>query len=254
MTGTALKNLDMFQRLCGEESLKNVMLLTTKWDKSPELQSACNHELELVNNFWAFMIEFGSSHPKRLGNVVDPSSDIVNPVSDIIAPILKFQPTFLQIQRELGNGKDLIDTAAGQYVDRDLSIAIQKYKESHDSAMIQAEKTWHSKLKEALAGQAAFHDEQLEEAQRDKEALRDDFEKVAKAEEERRSKLFGYGMLSRLDDYVTDLEINDSHVRLYTIGVASVGLFQACKYLWKKQGKSKDLIKSAKDAMGSIGQ
>lgn len=34
MTNTALKNLDMFHHLCGDQSLKNVMFLTTKWDKA----------------------------------------------------------------------------------------------------------------------------------------------------------------------------------------------------------------------------
>ncbi|KAL8704636.1 MAG: hypothetical protein Q9201_002222 [Fulgogasparrea decipioides] len=247
MTGSMIKYLDMFQRLCGEETFKNIILLTTKWDKSPEF--AHNRESELVNKFWAVMIKLGSSHPKRLGKVVDPSSGIVNPVSDIIAPILKFQPTFLQIQRELGGGSDLIDTAAGQYIDRDLSIAIPKYKESSDSAMAQAEKTSQPQVKEALAGQAAIHDEELKRAKEDKEALREDFKKVMKPEAERHSELFGYGMLSFLDDYVTD---KYSLVRFYTVGVASMDLFEVCQYLWKKQGKSQGLIKSAKDAMSSI--
>ena len=123
MTGSALKNLDMFQRLCGEESLKNVVLVTTKWDEA--FDNARRHEEELIKDFWAVMIKLGSSHAKRLGKVVDPSSDIVDPVSDVIAPMLQFQPTFLQIQRELGEGKDLIDTTAGQYIDRDLSFAIE---------------------------------------------------------------------------------------------------------------------------------
>lgn len=251
MTGSAMKNLDMFQRLCGEESLKNVMLVTTKWDKAPE--NARNHEAELVKDFWAGMIKLGSSHPKRLGKVVDPSSKVVDPIFGLVAPMLQFQPTFLQIQRELGEGKDLIDTTAGQYVDRDLSVAIEKYKESQGSALAEAEKTGRLQLKEALADQAAIHEKGLKEAQRDKKALREDFEDVMKAEEERRSNLFGYSTLSRLDEYVTELDGKDSHVRFYTIGIASLGLFEACKYLWKKQGKSQDLIKSANDAMGSLG-
>lgn len=46
--------------------------------------------------------------------------------------------------------------------------------------MAQAEKTWHLQLKEALTDQATIHGEE-----RDKEALREDFIKVIKAEEER---------------------------------------------------------------------
>lgn len=249
MTGSALKNLDMFLRLCGDESLKNVMLLTTKWDKSPE--HARKHEKELIKNFWADMIELGSSHPKRLGKVVDRASEIVDPVSDVIAPMLQFQPTFLQIQRELGSGKDLIDTAAGQYVDQYLSVAIQKYKESHDSTLAQAEKSGQLRVKEALAGQAVKHEEELQEAQKDKAALKDDFENVVKAEDKRRSKLFGHGTLSRLVKQMTGLEVKDGDV--YTIGLASIGLFKACTYLLNKDGKSEDVIKSANDVMASLG-
>ncbi|KAL8716629.1 MAG: hypothetical protein Q9181_008405, partial [Wetmoreana brouardii] len=156
-------------------AVKKRLILTTRWDKSPEFaRDHENHESELISNFWDVMINLGSSSPKRVGKA-DPSSGIVNPVSDIIAPMFKFQLTFLQIQRELGNGKDLIDTAAGQYVDQELSIAIPKHKESSDSAMAQAEKTCQPQLKEALAGQAAIHDEELEGAKKDKEALRMDF-------------------------------------------------------------------------------
>ena len=188
MTSSALKNLDLFLRLCGEESLKNVVLVTTKWDKATE--NARSHEEELVKDFWAGMIKLGSSRPKRLGKVVDPSSGIVDPRSDVIAPMLQFEPTFLQIQRELGKGKGLIETAAGQYIDRDLSFAIQQLKESHDFALDQAEKTGRPQLKEALAGQAAISEEGLKEAQRDKKALSEDFEEVMKYEEERRSDVF----------------------------------------------------------------
>ena len=251
MTGSALKNLDMFHRLCGEESLKNVVLVTTKWDKAPA--NAYSHEQELVKDFWAEMIKLGSSRPKRLGKWVDPSSGIVDPGSEVIAPMLQFQPTYLQIQRELGNGKDLIETAAGQYIDRDLSFTIEKLEESYASALAEAEKTGRLQLKEALTDQAAVSEEGLEGAQNDKKALREDFVDVMKAEEERRSNLFGYSTLSRLDEYVTELEGKGSYVRLYTIGVSSVGLFEACKYLWRKQGKSQDLIQSAHDSMENLG-
>ncbi|MDI1487468.1 MAG: hypothetical protein OHK93_006738 [Ramalina farinacea] len=184
MTGSAVKNLDMFQRLCGEESLKNVVLVTTKWDKA-SFDNACNHEEELVKNFWADMIKLGCSSPKRLGKVVDPSCDIVDPVSDVIAPMLQFQPTTLRIQQELEDGKNLIDTAAGQYIDQHLSVAIKRIKKSHNSALAQAEESRHLQIKEALAAQAAIHREELEKAERDKEKLRENYEDTLKAEKQR---------------------------------------------------------------------
>ncbi len=176
MTGSALKNIDMFERLCGEESFSNVMLLTTKWDKP--VDSAQSHEEEMINKFWADMIKLGCSRPKRLGAIVDRSLNIVDPVSDIIAPMLRFRPTWLQIQRELGTGKDLVNTAAGQYVDRDLSNAIAQHKETIESALTLANESYQEQLKSALAEQAESHQRELEVAKRDKEALREDFSTV----------------------------------------------------------------------------
>ena len=33
--GTAVKNLHMFRRLCGQDTLASVVLVTTKWDAVP---------------------------------------------------------------------------------------------------------------------------------------------------------------------------------------------------------------------------
>ena len=59
MMNTALSNLDMFHHLCGDQSLKNVMFLTTKWDKA-STSFARKHE-GLTKNFWSGMIELGCS-------------------------------------------------------------------------------------------------------------------------------------------------------------------------------------------------
>lgn len=248
MNHSALKSLDMFQRLCGNESLRNVMLLTTKWDKSAEFaQSHESHEEELKNKFWATMISLGCSHPMRLGATVDRSSSIVDPISDIITPMLRFQPTWLRIQQELGKGKPLIDTEAGQYVDRELSAAIAEHKRNAESALVQAEKTFQEQVKAALASQAEDHQSELKIAKKDKVALKEDFEKVMEAEAKRRSKLFGVGMLNRLENYASELKLNGKIYKFLTDTFATLGLFQACKYIWKMQGVSQDLI-DAKDA------
>lgn len=140
MTNTALKNLDMFHHLCGDQSLKNVMFLTKKWDKA-STSFAQKHEEELTKNVWSGMIELGCSRPKRLGGVANYSSGIVDPISDVIAQVLKFQPSWLQIQRQLGSGKHILDTTAGQKVDQDLSLEIKKTQDSFNSTLAQIEKS-----------------------------------------------------------------------------------------------------------------
>ena len=60
------------------------------------------------------------------GEVANQSSGIADPISAIIAPILRFKPTWLQIQRQLGNGMQLSDTTAGRRIAQDLSGEIRK--------------------------------------------------------------------------------------------------------------------------------
>ena len=244
MTGTAVKNLDLFTRLCGDESLKNVMLLTTKWDTPAKFSQS--HEEELTTNFWASMIKLGCPKPKRIGAIVDEASSIVDPISQVIAPMLKYEPTWLQIQRELGTGKDLIGTLDGQYLNEELSAAVSEYMQIAKSVLQEAHASKQKTTKEMLTEEAEEYEAKLEDAQKDKEALAEDFGKVMQAEAERRSKLFGFGVLDRLDNYAFE-RIGDSTFRAMTVGFASAGLLEACKYIWKKQGVDKKLIQSAED-------
>ena len=198
------------------------------------------------------MIDLGCLFPKRLARSVNPLSNTVDPVSDIIVPMLRFKPTVLQIQRELAEGNQLSHTSAGQYVDQELLAIISEKTNRAESALVQAEEAPHRQLREALIKQAEALRYDVKEAENDKIALKEDFEKVRKAEAERRAELFGYGLLDRLDDYVLFLDADGKEIRSWTANLASAGLFQACKYIWKKQGVSPQLIDSAKNAMYSI--
>lgn len=60
MQGTARKNLDMFQRLCGPEALKNVILLTTFWDMLDSESIGLAREKQLREVFWRALIDQGS--------------------------------------------------------------------------------------------------------------------------------------------------------------------------------------------------
>lgn len=59
MAGTALKNLHLFESLCGEE-FGNIVLTTTMWD---EVEKYVGHdrEKELKNSYWKAMLDRGSS-------------------------------------------------------------------------------------------------------------------------------------------------------------------------------------------------
>ncbi|RDB17362.1 GTPase IMAP family member 4 [Hypsizygus marmoreus] len=60
MLGTARKNLDMFNKLCGREATKNVILATTKWSEvKPDV--AARRETQLKKEHWAEMVKLGST-------------------------------------------------------------------------------------------------------------------------------------------------------------------------------------------------
>lgn len=60
MAGTPLKNLRVFQKLCGTKAMSQVVLVTTMWDEVDE--AVGNERLEeLKDNYWKLMIAQGST-------------------------------------------------------------------------------------------------------------------------------------------------------------------------------------------------
>ena len=59
-TGTILKNLDMFKKLCGDDALGNVVLGTTKWSLIHRQETGEQREQQLHDSFWKDMINHGS--------------------------------------------------------------------------------------------------------------------------------------------------------------------------------------------------
>ncbi|KZP31991.1 hypothetical protein FIBSPDRAFT_714762, partial [Athelia psychrophila] len=56
MTGSALRNTHMFQMLCGDSGLPNVVFVTTMWGQVAEKVGE-NRETELRDTFWQPMID-----------------------------------------------------------------------------------------------------------------------------------------------------------------------------------------------------
>ena len=103
MLGSSLKNLDVFQKLCGEDPLKRVVLCTTKW--SDVYQEDGEKRVKVVEeNYWKVMMEGGST--------VHKFEDSQKSAWDVIAPIIEKdrygKMDALQIQEELVEAKKLI--------------------------------------------------------------------------------------------------------------------------------------------------
>ncbi|KAG0013606.1 gTPase, IMAP member 8 [Entomortierella chlamydospora] len=111
MRGSSVTNLKMFAKLCGEQSYRNVVMLTGRWG-SMELSDAVEKENELKWRFWKEYIDAGC----QLDRYRD-RNDLVR----IFESFLQKPPVVLDIQREIvDEGKTLDKTIAGEYVNHEL--------------------------------------------------------------------------------------------------------------------------------------
>ncbi|KAH8810453.1 P-loop containing nucleoside triphosphate hydrolase protein, partial [Flagelloscypha sp. PMI_526] len=126
-SGIARKNLGMFRKLCGDTTLKNVVIVTNMWGRVPK-EEAEAREAELMNqpNFFKPVLEKGAVMLRHL-NTFDSAAAILR-------RILKNQPEPLRIQKELvDEKKHLSQTAAGV----ELNVELEKMKKQHQKEMEQ---------------------------------------------------------------------------------------------------------------------
>ena len=169
MEGSALRNLKMFRKLCGEDPLKNVVLATSFWGKVDE-EIGIRHEEELrtTPEFWGALLRKGS----RMARFTDRSSAMT-----IIESLLQNHPVPLAIQQELVDSKkDLIDTAAGQAVNEELIKLERQYREERE------------RLKQEMADALRQRDEELEQIlEEQQQKLEHSLDKVKNQQEQLRA-------------------------------------------------------------------
>jgi len=107
MAGTALKNLQLFESLCGEE-FNNIVLTTTMWDEVEE-PVGYNRERELKNSYWKAMIDRGSSM-RRFLRTRQSAFEVIEPIIEEVR-----RRKVLLLQREVEDlGLKLNQTSAGR--------------------------------------------------------------------------------------------------------------------------------------------
>jgi hypothetical protein len=99
MSGTPLKNLMMFQKLCGTAALMNVILVTTMWDTVDE-NTGLKREQELRSDFWKSMLELGC-RMVRFDNNFDSAWGIVKLLTDTPRIPLALQVEMVDKQQRL---------------------------------------------------------------------------------------------------------------------------------------------------------
>ncbi|WAO94668.1 AIG1-type G domain-containing protein [Fusarium falciforme] len=117
--GSSIKTFEIFKRICGEEALKNVLLVTSRWNEVDEATGA-DRERELRERIWAYMLGHGSCMSRFHG---DRSSAVT-----LASQLLIKDPVVLRLQHEMiDEGKNLNDTTAGSFVDDGLEKLREEY-------------------------------------------------------------------------------------------------------------------------------
>ncbi|KAJ7785226.1 P-loop containing nucleoside triphosphate hydrolase protein [Mycena maculata] len=118
LTGSAARNFNMFQKLCGTDAFVNVAIVTTRWDEEDE--DIAKERLEKL---------------KTKLSVVDGGAQIFRhdrsytSASDILRNFVGMTPKPLLIQREMADeGKQLSQTSAGQQLEHEILQLLEQHQ------------------------------------------------------------------------------------------------------------------------------
>jgi len=161
-SGIAGRNFKIFRELCGETSLKNVVLATNMWGEvSHDVGEA--RERELASNF--------------LKPALDKDAQLVRhhntkqSAHDVIRRIMNNHPVVLQIQRELvDQRKDITKTAAGEAVDTKLAEEAKRHEADLKKAQEDKARALRQKEEEAKRKMEEEKRKQEEQIRKAKEA------------------------------------------------------------------------------------
>ncbi|KAL0057012.1 hypothetical protein AAF712_016367 [Marasmius tenuissimus] len=120
--GMSARNFRMFRELCGEDSLKNVVIVTNRWEEVPkDVGDAREEELRMKDIFFKPALD-KSARMVRHRNTYESASAIMK-------SLMGNTPLPLLIQEEMvTQGKHLLETAAGEVVNHEISEVINKLK------------------------------------------------------------------------------------------------------------------------------
>lgn len=118
---SSVKTFEIFKKICGQNALNNVLLITSRWTEVDPATGA-DRERQLKDKFWAYMLGHGSNISRFHGD--RPSA------VSLVSQLLQKETVVLQLQKELvDEGKQLDGTAAGAYVSNSLDKLKQQYQD-----------------------------------------------------------------------------------------------------------------------------
>ena len=173
-SGIAGKNFKIFRDLCGEKSLKNVVLVTNMWGGvSVEVGEA--RERELSSDFLKPALDKGARMVRH--------HNTQQSTHDILRRIMNNHPVVLQIQHELvEERKDVVNTSAGKRINAEL----EETKRRHEAEVKKAQEEVARALRE---NEEEARRKMEEESRRREEEMRRVREERERIELQRRQEL-----------------------------------------------------------------
>lgn len=147
--GISARNFRMFRHLCGETSLRSVVIVTTMWDEIPQSTGEeRERELAAKDVFFKPALEKGARFVRH--------TDSLESAQAIIRSIIDNQstPITLQIQDELSRGLDISETLAGKELGRELFEQMERHRQEMRglmSEMQEASRTRDEESRQELA-------------------------------------------------------------------------------------------------------
>ncbi|KAI1422584.1 hypothetical protein F5Y12DRAFT_786618 [Xylaria sp. FL1777] len=207
MTGGSLRNLQMFQKLCGRDCFQVLTLATTFWSDPPDKKQEAA-ENELCGKYWSDMLNNGATYMRHVGGP-EAAREVLD---HMINRRRKFK-TSIQVEM-VEKGLRLDETGAGQQLSRDLIQARHKYEKDlrelqtqHEDVLrlndqeaakqlSQMKDTLSAEIDEAKAARtklettvARLQVEKKEEMARTEERLKQQFMKVNERQKQYRTQL-----------------------------------------------------------------
>jgi len=179
MGGMSTKNFRMFRKLCGEKTLKNVIIVTNMWGQvEPEVGNAREAELKRDELFFKYALEKGAQMVRH-----DNTS---SSAQGVIRRILNNHPLPLRIQEELVNErKNISQTSAGEELQHEYAALIKK----HEQEMDQLKKDMEQAMKDRDEETRRELGMETDKLQKEVDKLRGDIGRMESSYREEREKL-----------------------------------------------------------------
>ncbi|EWC45606.1 hypothetical protein DRE_05167 [Drechslerella stenobrocha 248] len=166
MKGPAVKNLSLFQKLVGDDNLKNVVFITSMWSECSD-EVGAHREQQLHSDFWRFMLDCGAA-TERFQNTPESAHDLTR-------MLIKNAPVYVQLQKEMSKGDiSLKETTAGMEIMEDIIKARAEHQKEMEETIEMIYSIQHGNNEKVIRTLRKHYDElveKIEQTQRDERVM-----------------------------------------------------------------------------------